>query len=357
MSIIDALFGRQNNGQQAQVPGAMQQPGFMSQLLDPAVALPMAGALLGNQGNSANFGNALSAAGPAMAQRRELQAQTAQKNKTLEFLRQNAPEYADAVDAGMPVNEAWRGYTEARKAQKGQGLINAGDGNLYDPNTQSWITAPGGSQKAPQVVELFDEASGQPYKATWNPEKGEYQRVGGVKARTGMQLTTNPDGTVSLTEGPLSNRPKLTEGEAKNAGFLERGLRSNAILSKLEGQGTSLFNSTIGKLPVAGNYMRSEDAQKYDQAKRDFVNAVLRRESGAVISPDEFANAEQQYFPQPGDGPEVIAQKKANREAAVKGFDIGAGQGAGMVTPGLQPGSQAPAPGGVVDYRDYFGGQ
>lgn len=211
-------------------------------------------------------------------------------------------------------------------------LINGGDGRLYDPASGKWITAPDAAQKAPQVVELFDEASGQPYKATWNAETKQYERVGGVKARTGMQLTTNPDGTVSLTEGPISNRPKLTADEAKNAGFLERGVAANKVLEELEGQGTSLWNKTIGNVPVFGNYARSEDAQKYDQAKRDLVNAILRRESGAVISDEEFANAEQQYFPQPGDGPEVVEQKRKNREAAIKGFDIGAGQGAGMVT-------------------------
>lgn len=350
MGILDLL-----RGGQAQVPGATQQPNGLMGLLDFGVALPMAGALMGNQGNGQNMANALYAAGPAIGQQRQLQAQTAQKNKTVEFLRQQSPELAAAVDAGaIDPLDAYKQFLEARKAQT-PSLVNAGDGQLYDPASKTWISAPNKSSKAPQIVEIFDEASGQPYKATWNAESGQYERVGGVKARTGMQLTTNPDGTVSLTEGPLSNRPKLTEGEAKNAGFLERGLRSNAILSKLEGQGTSLVNATVGKIPVVGNYARSQDAQKYDQAKRDFVNAVLRRESGAVISPDEFANAEQQYFPQPGDGEQVIAQKKANREAAVKGFDIGAGQGAGMVTPGLQQGAQSS--GGVVDYTDYFGGQ
>jgi len=37
----------------------------------------------------------------------------------------------------------------------------------------------------------------------------------------------------------------------------------------------------------------------FEQAKKNFVNAVLRLESGAVISPSEFTNADKQYFPQP----------------------------------------------------------
>ncbi len=329
MSLLDFLGGG------AQMPGQMQkqaqwdQMNPLQRLLQPEIALPMAQQLLGQNGNMQNFGNALGAAGEGMAQQK-IKAQT---NQTGNWLRQQDPRYAEMLDNGFQPAQVLEMYMEERKAQKAGGLINAGDGQIYDPSTKSWISAPGGSQKAPQVVELFDEASGQPYKATWDAETGQYQRVGGVKARSGMQLTTNPDGTVSLTEGPLANRPKLTEGEAKNAGFLERVNKSARTLDELESEGTSLFNKTIGNLPVAGNYMRSQDAQKYDQAKRDFVNAILRRESGAVISDQEFANAEQQYFPQPGDGPEVIAQKRANREAARKGLDIGAGQGAGMVTP------------------------
>ena len=331
MSLLDFL-----RPQGAQMPGMAQprQPGLSMLMGDPAARLAMAGQLMGNQGNANNFANAMTVGGLAMGKQRELQAQTAQTNKTVELLRRDAPDIAEGVETGaLTPGDGYKLYMQRREAQKSGSLINAGDGNLYDPSTKSWITAPGGAQKAPQVVELFDEASGQPYKATWDQETQSYKRVGGVKARSGMQLTTNPDGTVSLTEGPLSNRPKLTEGEAKNAGFLERVNKSSQVLDALEGQGTSLYNKTIGNIPVVGNYARSQDAQKYDQAKRDFVNAVLRRESGAVISDQEFANAEQQYFPQPGDGPEVIAQKRANREAARKGLDIGAGQGAGMVTP------------------------
>lgn len=342
-------------GTQAQMPGQPAQMNPLQRLLQPEVALPMAAALLGNQGNAANFGNAFGAAGTALGQQKQLQAQTAEKNKTIELLRRDAPDIAQAVEGGLPIGDGWKAYMQRREAKKPE-YINAGDGNLFDPNTKSWIQAPGGSQKAPTVVEIFDEASGQPYKATWNPGTGSYERVGGVKARSGTMLRTNPDGTVEFIEGDMSKAPKLTESEGRNSGFYGRGVKSHEILRQLEGEGTSLFNNTVGKLPVVGNYAVTQNAQKYDQAKRDFVNAVLRRESGAVISPEEFRNAEQQYFPQPGDGPEVIAQKRANRETTIRGLEVSSGQGAAMAT---QPpsGMSGATPGAVVDYRDFFGGQ
>jgi hypothetical protein len=141
MSILDALFGQRNNGQQAQIPGAMQQqPGFMSQLLDPSVALPMAGALLGNQGNSANFGNALSAAGPAMAQ----QKLTAQGNKTGNFLRKQDPRYAEMLDNGFQPKEVYELYLQDRKAQTAAPkYMSMGDGYALNENTGEFLASPG----------------------------------------------------------------------------------------------------------------------------------------------------------------------------------------------------------------------
>jgi hypothetical protein len=66
----------------------------------------------------------------------------------------------------------------------------------------------------------------------------------------------------------------------------------------------------------------SPEQQQVEQSQRDFVNAVLRRESGAAIGASEFENAKKQYFPQLGDSDEVKAQKKRNRDLAVQGLLI-----------------------------------
>lgn len=58
---------------------------------------------------------------------------------------------------------------------------------------------------------------------------------------------------------------------------------------------------------------QSATVQQYMQAARNFINANLRRESGAAISPGEFAEARAQYLPQPGDTDEAKALKAANR--------------------------------------------
>lgn len=120
---------------------------------------------------------------------------------------------------------------------------------------------------------------------------------------------------------------KFTDEQRKIAGFVTRMTNSEQILAdpKVVQAATNLAQVSAGRIPVAGNYMVSTEFQKFEQAKRDFVNALLRRESGAVINPDEFKNANIQYFPQPGDSPEVIAQKALNRKLAIEGLRVGAG--------------------------------
>ena len=79
--------------------------------------------------------------------------------------------------------------------------------------------------------------------------------------------------------------------------------------------------------------MRSDEALSQDQAESNFINAVLRRESGAAISDTEFAKAEKQYFPRPGDGERTLAQKKANREQVLTSLKGEAGSAWDVANP------------------------
>lgn len=165
----------------------------------------------------------------------------------------------------------------------------------------------------------------------------EYEQAIAAMAPSGFSVTTDKDGNVTFTQGPA----KLTEGQGKAADYLGKASSANAVLSSLEGQGTDFYNNLISNIPLAGNYLISEEYQQYIQAKRSFINAILRQESGAVIGVDEFANAEQQYFPQPGDSPAVIEQKRRNREVAIKGLEVSAGPGAAKIG-GTSPTGSAP---------------
>lgn len=114
---------------------------------------------------------------------------------------------------------------------------------------------------------------------------------------------------------PTLNGKPQTATQAQVAGYADRTNESDLVISKIGDKFASITAYGGQFLP---NFLKSSDRQQYEQAQRNFVNAVLRRESGAVISPSEFANAAQQYFPQPGDSKSVIEQKAKNRQTVIE---------------------------------------
>jgi len=118
---------------------------------------------------------------------------------------------------------------------------------------------------------------------------------------------------------------KLKDFQAKNFGFYNRGVDAEKALMDTAGMGTDLWEKLKSNVPLFGNALVDPKYQRYDQARRNFVNAVLRRESGAVISDAEFENANIQYFPQFGDTEETLSQKQRNRQITMEGIRMGAG--------------------------------
>lgn len=197
------------------------------------------------------------------------------------------------------------------------------------------------SKAPPEPADEYGRYFAEETKAGRKP----LSRIDYAQAKKGQGVSmTMPDGTTVQVGGP-SGPPKLTVDAAKNSGFLIRTQDANEVLNDLEKQGLEFFQQNLDKTPMGlGNYGRSQDFQKFDQARRDFVNAILRRESGAVISDQEFENANIQYFPVPGDGPEVIAQKRRNRENAITGLRVGSGEGAAYVDSLKPVGENTPDP-------------
>lgn len=124
-----------------------------------------------------------------------------------------------------------------------------------------------------------------------------------------------------------ANAPKKFTADQTNAAtFGKRAMQAEAIFGDLENDG---YNRASRSESISSFFLptefQGENLRKQDQAERNFVNAILRRESGAAISPAEFSSAEKQYFPRPGDSEEIIAQKRANRLQSIEGLRVGAG--------------------------------
>lgn len=197
--------------------------------------------------------------------------------------------------------------------QTDQGIMAV---NENDPTDMKLIGKAPPKDKAPkelkwEVVKDQVGPDGQPI--LYNKETSEFK------------LGTFPGGTSAKP----SNKP-ATDAQSLAAGFGKRMQGAEDIFTDLQNKGykPAETGATFRRnLPnkIGGNLFRNSSDQMQEQAERNFVNAVLRRESGAAISPSEFASAEQQYFPRMGDSPEVLAQKKANRLQSIESMKASAG--------------------------------
>lgn len=179
---------------------------------------------------------------------------------------------------------------------------------------------------------LLPHPISKPYRGT---DGNLYQSV--QDPTTGQFTTQKVQGAVE--PAPTGTNQKATDSQQLFGIFGSRAAQSNKVLDHIESRvntPTSKLDYLAGpfgpqllgpynptntfQLPFAVEGLKSQDRKMYEQAKRDFVNALLRKESGAAISSGEFDNADKQYFAQPGDGPQVVAQKQALRKLVVDLF-------------------------------------
>ena len=164
----------------------------------------------------------------------------------------------------------------------------------------------------------------------------------------------------------------LTESQGNATAYGMRMKEANNILESLEKAGktnTGLIKGAVGGLvgitPFIGEKLEdasgsifnalprvlgglSPEQQQVLQARINFITAILRKESGAAISASEFATAERNYFPKPGDDAAAIAQKQQARRTAIRAMEIQAGPGARqMGGTGVIPGASANNPLGL----------
>jgi peptidoglycan hydrolase-like protein with peptidoglycan-binding domain len=100
-----------------------------------------------------------------------------------------------------------------------------------------------------------------------------------------------------------------TEGERRSAGLLQQMERSAEVVKSYQPK----ISQVAGKIPILGNYALKKDPQTQValQAGMQLVRAYTYAVSGAAINANEAEEAAKTYIAQPGDSPEVLAQKRA----------------------------------------------
>lgn len=247
------------------------------------------------------------------------------------------------------------GSAGVRKLLENQALANTPDAILNRQRVQAEINHLNAPAKA-----------SDPYTDTMNRERAQFD----ARMEQGKKLNLQgEDLTQFASTGKIQTaNEKQTQDQANAALFSRRMDEANQIISNPDiqkyGMGVrGTMNRANAAIPIIGNAFLDPQYQQFDQAKRDFINAVMRRESGAKIDPTEFDNADKQYFPQVGDSDQVLRQKEANRSTAIKGiYDAAAPQyrrttPLGASQPASAPSAQnAPKQGDVIKGYRFKGG-
>ncbi len=273
-------------------------------------------ALGANQGAGEDDAFALTQA--AEAKRQE------QLMATISEMRKYNPQIASIVETGgMDPTAGWNQIMQGMQGAAPTDDMREFEFAQQNPEFAQFLN-PTEAPKPTADIQEYNYALEQGYQGTFTDYQMEMKKAG----------ATNID---------------FNANQGTAAAYADRMLAADQVLSDpaLTTAMTDLIEQGKANVPVAGNFLVSEEYQMAEQAQRDFVNAILRRESGAVISPSEFENAKKQYFPQPGDNPIVIEQKARNRRTAIEGVARAAGPNYGAQQ----------QPGGVVDYTTYFGAQ
>ena len=205
---------------------------------------------------------------------------------------------------------------------------------------------------------LIQRSLPEPIKPTTEMQNYEYAKSQGYKGTLNdfrNQITPYQQAQLKLDrekfefEKTKADDKPLTESQGKAVGFGARAIVANQIATDLENKGVTNVGKTrtvvggiVGTAPLVGEKLEqgvksafnilpefaggpSAEQQQVDQARRNFISAVLRKESGAVIGPVEYANEERKYFPQLGDDEKTIKQKQEARDLAIEALKAEAG--------------------------------
>lgn len=118
----------------------------------------------------------------------------------------------------------------------------------------------------------------------------------------------------------------LNVTQAQRTGQALRLLQSESILRELENQGTRTGQRMLEVLPNSiENLLVDEDYGRFQQARDAFAEAAMRADTGATINESEWPRILRNLMPQPGDGPERLAQRRAAREVFIQSLMASSG--------------------------------
>lgn len=223
-----------------------------------------------------------------------------------------------------------------RGAGEGAEGFTLSEGQMrYD--AQGNLIASGGQKQTskPATIEEYEYARSQGFQGGFLDYQRAKESLGAELSLSGAQISDALSKGYKSKEDmaqyarmvadgitpPAADR-SLSVEQSKARQFAMSADQANKVLDQIN------YNPGFIEFEGLPNQLKGEKRQQFEQASRAFVNSVLRRESGATITDDEFNNKYLELIPRAGDSQAVKDQKAIARATAVKSI-----QEAGFIDP------------------------
>jgi hypothetical protein len=230
-------------------------------------------------------------------------------------------------------------------------------GSVYNPLTGGFTAPPKAPEaKTPvrevdlggQVIVYFNDGTTQTFPKGMAP--GARAAVGGGGAPQATTLGAPPAaGPAPAVPGfsfPQGDFPKLTEGEEKSRFYTTTMVSSLPVMAEVLRSGYKPTQrdkaaagppseGVLGGLSntlVPRSFATPEGRRFYTEGRK-VLAAILRKESGAAITDDEWTNYGPMYLPWPGDTEEDIKLKMQSLDQQILNMAMGSGKAFQYFTP------------------------
>jgi hypothetical protein len=220
-------------------------------------------------------------------------------------------------------------------------------GNLFAINKRTLQVTPvmmGGGASPPAVAPM----AGQGGPRIPTPAQPAMQQIPGMTSVLDIAATplAAPVAQPPAAKQFVGKTSGLSEGERKATTLLQRlqfsqGQLTKALLNDPDAAKPGLFTSALDILSTsAANALKPEARQRVESAQLDILDAALTLGTGAAYTKDQLEGYRKSYFPQIGDEPATVRDKKARLDNVISAARISAGKGASLVSgtlPGANP--------------------
>lgn len=232
-------------------------------------------------------------------------------NQMMGFAQQDRQNAQQSLQMRMQFDEMENNYRDKFTNNAKEGYNNIISQLGYDGLYKSLQNDPYTLSIAEKTLGL---GSGQLAQLASQPNLDRQMKEAQLQTERLQQDKIRADMNGTNENGTINGKPQNASQSSANS-YANRMAEANIALTNLGNK----FTGKLSQVPTL-NFLKSSDRQVYEQAQKNFVTAVLRRESGASIAPSEFDTARDVYFPKPGDTPEVVKEKEATRNTVINNF-------------------------------------